>query len=70
MMVTSDIGAIIFCLLTFKLADIIGDNKDIIVIADSGFNTKETRSNVANGHGEMVMRAGGTLTSSEFKGEN
>jgi hypothetical protein len=33
-MVTSDIGAIIFCLLTFKLADIIDDNKDIILTAE------------------------------------
>jgi hypothetical protein len=35
-----------------------------------GFNAKATGSDVANRHGEMVMRAGGTSTSPKGKTEN
>lgn len=70
-MVTSDIGAIVFYLLTFNLGDIIDDNKDMILTAERLYREgNQIKCCYYNGHDEMVMRAGGTLTNSEFKGEN
>jgi len=52
------------------MLDIIDDNEDRILIVWEGLKAKATRSDVANGRDETILRVGGTLTSPKDNTEN